>query len=225
MTAVEKTARSVDEAIEAALAELGAPRDQVEIEVLQEPGRTFLGILGHSDARVRVSLRETVGQKAKQCLADMVHHMEIPAQVELLSEDAEEAALEITGPDLGILIGKHGHTLGAIQLLVALIANRGQEHRKRVLVDAQGYRARREQALRAMAQNTARKVRHSGRDAVLEDLAPSERRIIHVTLAEEEGVTTRSIGDEPFRKIIISATSGPQPEPPADEEPQPPDPM
>jgi spoIIIJ-associated protein len=208
MTSVEKTARSVEEAIEAALAELGATRDEVEVEVLVEPTRSFLGILGHSEAKVRVVLRETIGQRAKGYLAEMVSLMEIPAQVEVVQEDGDEVVLDIKGSDLGILIGKHGQTLGALQLLVALMSNKGQEPRKRVLLDAEGYRARREQALRAMAQKAARKAQQTGREVVLEDLAPSERRIIHTTLAEEEGVTTRSVGEDPYRKVVVSAGGG-----------------
>jgi spoIIIJ-associated protein len=211
MTSVEKSARTVEDAVEAALSELGATRDQVEIEVLQEPTRSFLGILGHSEAKVRVSLRASLGQKAQQNLAEMVARIQVPARVELVREDAEEVVLDIQGSDLGLLIGKHGQTLGALQLLVALITNKGQEQPKRIVVDAQGYRARREEALVAMAQNAAHKAKQTGRDVVLEDLGPNERRIIHTTLADQPGVTTRSIGEDPYRKVVVSA-AGDRPE-------------
>jgi spoIIIJ-associated protein len=158
--------------------------------------------------------------------------MGIAATVDLVREDADEVALDIKGADLGLLIGKHGQTLGAVQLLVALMTNKGQERPKRVIVDAEGYRARREQALQGMALNAAHKAQQTGRDVILEDLAPNERRIIHTTLAEQPGITTRSIGEDPFRKVIVSvagrAESRPEPRPRRDprpphrEEPQPP---
>jgi len=218
MGPVEKTARSVDEAIAAALEELGATCDQVEVEVLQEPTRSFLGILGHSEAKVRVSLRASLGQKALRYLSEIVAAIEPTARVELQGEEAEEVVLDITGADLGLVIGKHGQTLAALQLLVALMTNRGQEQPRRIVVDAQGYRARREQALQAMAQNAAHKAKQTGRDVILEDLAPNERRIIHTTLADEPGITTRSIGEDPYRKVVVSAAGG---RPEERQEPQP----
>jgi spoIIIJ-associated protein len=202
---VEKTARTVEEAVAAALAELGVGREQVEVEVLGEEARSFLGIFGQPQARVRVTVVETVGARARALVESIVRTMRIPATVAVTAEDEETVSLEVSGSsDLGILIGKHGQTLGALQHLAGLISNKRQTPRKRVLVDAEGYRERREKALVNLGLASARKAKQTGRDVVLGALAAHERRIIHTALHDDEGVTTKSIGEEPHRKVVVS---------------------
>lgn len=204
---VEKSGRSVDEAVAAALAELGVGREQVEVEILGEEARPFLGIFGQPQARVRVTLAETTGPRARALVENILKAMSVPGAVAVTGENDETVSLEVSGSsDLGILIGKHGQTLGALQHLVGLIVNRRQTQRKRVLIDAEGYRERREKALVNLGLTSARKAKQTGRDVVLGALAAHERRIIHTALHDDADVSTRSIGEEPHRKVVVSPT-------------------
>ncbi|NIM06440.1 MAG: KH domain-containing protein, partial [Armatimonadetes bacterium] len=191
MQQIEKTGRTVEEALAVALEELGAERDEVDVEVLAESGRGILGIFGQTEARIKVTRRPSVGAKAAELTGEMLSLLNIQARVDVRREDAESAELEINaGEDTGLIIGRRGETLGALQYLVALVVNRGQPIRKRILLNAGGYLERREQALHALARRTAQKVRSSGRPVTLEALSPRERRIVHLALADEPGLTT-----------------------------------
>lgn len=207
MVSIEKTAKTAEEAIELALAELGVPRDRVEVEVLEE-GRALFGILGSAQARVRVTAETTIGERASQVLAEMLQHMGLEATPEVTEEDDTQAIIDIRGEDLGLLIGKHGQTLAAVQHLVGLMANRGEENRKRIILDAEGYRERREESLRHLAIASARKAKQSGEAITLDPLLPHERRIIHTTLADDADVMTRSVGEDPTRRIVIEPRGG-----------------
>jgi spoIIIJ-associated protein len=193
--------------VQNALKALGATREQVEVEVLAEESRGLLGILGHTEAKVRVTVKPGVAERAVDVLSQILTHMNIEATPEIILDDAEGVQLNIRGgSDLGLLIGKRGQTLAALQLITAMIANRGQpaEQRKKVILDAEGYRERREKALTAMAHNAADRAKGSGREVRLEALTPRERRIVHMALAEDPGVTTCSEGEDPDRIIIVS---------------------
>jgi spoIIIJ-associated protein len=202
MTSVEKTAKTVDEAVQLALTELGVPRERAQVEVLEE-GRPLFGILGAAQARVRVTAQMTVGERAARMLTEMIRHMGIEGTTRVVEEDDAQAMIDIEGGELGLLIGKHGQTLAAVQHLLGLMANKGQEPRKRIILDAQGYRERREESLRHLALASARKAKQSGEPVTLDPLLPHERRIIHTALAEDSGVATRSVGEDPTRRIVI----------------------
>jgi len=213
MASVEKTARTVDDAVELALAELGVPRERVQVEVLEE-GRPLFGILGAAQVRVRVTAQVTVGERAARMLTEMIGHMGIEGTTKVVEEDEAQALIDIQGDELGLLIGKHGQTLAAVQHLLGLMANRGEEHRKRVILDAQGYRERREESLRHLALASARRAKQTGEPVTLDPLLPHERRIIHTALAEDPGVATRSIGEDPTRRIVIEPKGGAEGDPP-----------
>lgn len=207
MRSIEQTGRTVDEAVQAALKVLGVSREQVDVEVLAAETRGLLGILGHSQAKVRVSLKAGLAERAAKVLAEILRLMGVEARTEVANEDEQAVYLDIhSSSDLGLLIGKRGQTLGALQLLVAIIANREQppESRKRIIIDAEGYRDRRERALRAMARSAAQRAVRTGREVALEALNSRERRIVHLALADDPTVTTRSQGEEPDRTVIVS---------------------
>jgi spoIIIJ-associated protein len=206
MESIEQTGRTVDDAVEAGVRALGVSREEVEVEVLAEESRGLLGILGSSEARVRVTLKASVASRALEILKHILELMGIEAGAEITSDEPEGVSIEITGSqDLGLLIGKRGQTLGALQLIVAMMANRGQEpeRRKRIVLDAEGYRARRERTVQAMARSAAQRAKRSGRPVTIESLTPRERRIVHLALADEPGITTRSEGEDPHRAIIV----------------------
>ncbi|MBI5287479.1 MAG: protein jag [Chloroflexi bacterium] len=242
MAAVEANGKTVEEAIESALEELGAERGQVEVEVLEEPKGGILGVGGHQ-ARVRVWLigdedvdedddedaededaqpradddeddEEPVEDEAEfaaQMLDQLLVHMGIEADVSI--RDAEtpgdglgmaKAVLEVEGDDLGVLIGRRGETLGALQYLLNLMVSRQAGEGNYFTVDIEGYRRRRERQLRTLAQRTAEQVKRTKRPVTLEPMPPNERRIIHLTLSEDRYVSTDSVGEGEDRKVSIS---------------------
>lgn len=224
---LEVSARTVDEAVAKALAELGLPAEQVHISVLSEGSRGFLG-MGAEDARILVTpIVETVVEEeqppaeeweeeeelvpsadtlaeAKEVVQHLLRRMRLNATVVLRpSTPQSPPALDIRGDDLGLLIGRRGETLGALQFLTNLILHKRLRRRVRVMVDVGGYRLRREQALRDMAQRMAERAWRAQQPVTLEPMPPNERRIVHLALAEHPHVTTQSIGEEGERRVVI----------------------
>ncbi len=203
MVEVEKVGKTVNEAVEQALADLGIGVEQAHLDVLEEPSRGLFGILGNRMAKVRVRVKETPSQRARNLLEKIFKAMDFSADIDIHESDGI-LSIDIQGEGLGVLIGKRGETLDALQYLVSLGVNKKQEERRKVLLDVGGYRVRREQTLEDLALRLAEKARQKGRNVVLEPMSPHERRIIHTTLQGLEDVYTYSEGEEPYRKIIIS---------------------
>ncbi|HEX7713560.1 MAG TPA: RNA-binding cell elongation regulator Jag/EloR [Bacillota bacterium] len=205
MKFVEKIGRSQEEAVAEALQELGVGPDQVRVEVLEElTNKGLFGLLGGGKTvKVRVTVKEDLGQAAGLFLREMLVNMGILAQVEVFRRK-DNTTLNINGKDLGILIGKHGQTLDAIQYLVNLSINKDQPEKERIIVDVEGYRHRREETLKKLALRMADKVKRENRKQVLEPMSPHERRIIHATLQNYKEVFTYSEGEDPYRHVIIS---------------------
>jgi len=200
---IEKVGRTKEEAVNEAIKELGVKPDKVNVEVLEEINKGFLGLLGGKAVRVRVTVKEDLAQMAGLFLREMLVNMGVLAQVEIFRR-SDNTILNINGKDLGILIGKRGQTLDSIQYLVNLAVNKGQVERERIIVDVAGYRRRREDTLRRLAIKMADKVRREGRRQVLEPMTPHERRIIHSTLQSNKDVITYSEGEDPYRHVIIT---------------------
>jgi len=201
--AVERTAKTVDEAVYLALQDLGVSREDVEIDVLEEPSKGILGLIGVKPARVKVVFKERHSRKAENLIKDITRAMQL--EVEMKTKESEKAIfIELKGPELGILIGRRGETLEALQYLVNLSVNKNQEARKKVTIDIEGYRKRREETLQKLARKLADKAKLKGRNIVLEPMSPQERRIIHTALQGRNDIYTFSEGEEPYRKIIIS---------------------
>jgi len=201
MEALEKSARTVAEAIEAGLAELGLPRDQVQVEVLEEP-RSLFGLVGHH-ARVRLRPVGTPADQAVEVLARMLSLAGLEATPSVTGSDAEHVRIVLQGRDVSIVIGKHGQTLQALQHLTNLIVNRHRSERRRIILDAEHYRERREIALQAMAMRAAKRAQETGKEVIMEPLPAIERRVVHLTLQQVPGVETRSMGEEPERRVIV----------------------
>jgi len=201
---VEKTGKTVKEALDAALSELDLPEDRVTYEVIEEPTKGFLGIIGGKLAKVKVTVKEFLPlEKAAVFLKEIFVQMKLDVQLECLeSEDGH--VFNMVGDDLGILIGKHGQTLDALQYLTNLAANRGlTEEKIRIILDVEHYRSRREETLRRLALRLADRVKHSGEKIVLEPMNRHERKIIHTALQDNLRVMTYSDGEEPYRKVVI----------------------
>lgn len=247
MNVVEKTGKTVEEAVAAALADLGVDRQDVDVEILEEARRGILGI-GSRDAKVRLTVRgneapeaapaqaepeskpetavetaeeapqeaaapetpdteaerQAVASAAKTFLEALFQAMGMDLIIEKFVSHKEEAIiLKLHGDGIGVLIGKHGQTLDALQYLTNLAANKGRKGWNRVILDAENYRQRRRQTLERLAQNLADRVKRMGRKAMLEPMNPYERKIVHVSLQNDPQITTYSEGEEPYRKVVI----------------------
>ena len=200
---VEKTGKTVDEAVGLALNELGVARESVEIEVLEEPSKGIFGLIGVRPARVKVIYKEGNTQKAVGLLKNIFECMNLGVDIQT-REKEQELCLDLEGKDLGILIGRRGETLDALQYLVNLSVNKSRDQKKKIIIDIEGYRNRREETLQKLALKLADKAQQRGRNVVLEPMNSQERRIIHTALQGREDIYTFSEGEEPYRKIIIS---------------------
>ena len=197
---VEVSAKNAELAIAQALDKLGIAREQAQIEVLDEGRAGILG-LGSRDAVVRVTRLETSEDRAVDFLTEVTEKMGAPAKVEAKMGD-EAMNVELSGENMGMLIGHHGDTLDALQYLTSLVVNRGADDYTRVVLDTEGYRDKRAKALAQLAERTAARAIRTGRVA-LEPMNPYERRILHTTLQDHPRVTTYSEGEEPYRRVIV----------------------
>ena len=203
MDAIQKTGKTVDEAVALALGELGITKDEAEIEVIEEGSRGFLGMFGVKDAVVKVKKKFDPERTAKNFLKEMFIAMGLIVNVETKLKD-RQLEIKISGDDMGIIIGKRGQTLDAVQYLVNLVVNKGTAPYISVTLDTENYRERRKETLETLAFNLAKKVKHTGKNVVLEPMNPYERRIIHSALQNDRYVTTYSEGDEPYRNVVIT---------------------
>lgn len=206
MKSIEMTGRTVEEAISAALQELQLGKNDVDIQILEEPSKGFLGILGGKMARVQVAEKISPLLTTKKFLEDVTNKIGVSVEVLVQEEtDDQYVKMELVGKDLGILIGRRGDTLDALQYLANLVANKNNNgERVKIIIDAEDYRKRREETLVKLALRMADKAKKTGQKVVLEPMNPQERRIIHTALQNEAQIETFSEGEEPFRKVVIS---------------------
>ncbi|KUK37184.1 MAG: spoIIIJ-associated protein [Clostridia bacterium] len=193
---------SVEEAVEKALKELSVGRNDVEIKVLEEGSRGFLGIIGAKSARVRVRVVDRPDVVIRSFLKEVIDKMELDVEQRIWFEDGYWR-VELYGTDIRHLIGRHGETLNALQLLANLAVSKRLQERVRIILDAEGYREKREKVLRKLARRVADRVKRTKRDYTLEPMPPQERRIIHLELQDEKNVYTVSRGQEPYRRLAV----------------------
>ena len=253
-TMIEKTGKTVEDAISAALAELGATADEVEVKILEKPSKGFLGF-GVRPAKVQVTLKEiprsvepepvpafetaveteteisveppapesepeipaetetdteppfnksAVIESARDFLARVFAAMNLSVEISV-KENESEVILDLAGKNLGVLIGKHGQTLDALQYLTNLAANRSNEtNRIYFVLDAENYRERRSVAILKLAKSAAERAVRTRQDVKLEPMSRGERRLIHTALQNNEKIETHSAGEDPYRYIIIT---------------------
>jgi spoIIIJ-associated protein len=220
MREIERSAASVEEAIEAALAELGASEQEVVIEVVQEPRGGFLG-LGAQEAQVRVRLRaepeepetdlEDQAEAVMDFLEGLFDAMGLPADVES-NFDSGTMYVDVWGSEseegMGLLIGRHGQTLESLQDLVRGAVQRKTGERCRVVVDVEDYRKRRRSQIVSRAQSAARRVKKTGKPETLEPMSAFERKIVHDAVADIGGLETASEGQDPDRRVVIRRGHG-----------------
>ena len=202
-----KTAPTVEAAVKAACEELGVTENDITYDVLVQPKKGFLGI-GAADAKVKVEYNVKPPASALQFAKTLLKNMEIEAEVSTEIRENGDYLINIDGEDAGVLIGHHGETLDALQYLCNLAANKKEsedDEREftRISVDISGYRAKREETLRALARRTADKALKYRRSVSLEPMPSHERRIIHSEIQKIDGVTTNSVGSENNRRVVI----------------------
>jgi len=203
MKTIEQEAKDVDTAVQLALEKLEVQEDKVDVEVIEEGQKGLFGILGSKNAKVKVTIKEDKGQKAFDFLSEILSLMNLEADAEVLEKESDYVLLNITGPNLGIVIGRRGKTLDALQYLVSLAINKNGNDYYRILLDAEGYRKRRKDTLQNLAMRLADKAKKKKTKVVLEPMPAHERRIIHISLKDDIQVETYSEGEEPYRKVII----------------------
>jgi len=203
MKTIEMSGSTVEEAVKNALVELKLTRDRIEYDVISEGSKGLFKMFGAKPAKILVKIKRDYLYEGKTFVKDILNAMGIVAEIDV-KEENNVINIILTGPDMGIIIGYRGETLDAIQYLVSLVVNKGHETEyKRVVLDTENYRLKREETLKRLASKTAYKVRKTGKNFKLEPMNPYERRIIHSALQDDPYVLTFSEGDEPYRRIVI----------------------
>ena len=198
------SAKTVSDAITEACKVLGVTSDKLDYVVKEEGSTGFLGI-GAKEAVIEAKVKSSVVDKAKIFLNDVFTAMKMTVVINAeYKEDERELTIDLSGDDMGVLIGKRGQTLDSLQYLVSLIVNKDSTEYIRVKVDTENYRKRRQDTLENLAKNIAFKVKRTKRTVSLEPMNPYERRIIHSALQNDKFVTTHSEGEEPFRHVVVT---------------------
>jgi len=203
MKSLEFTGKNVEEALKNALTELNVTKDSIEYEVLEQGSKGFFNLIGTKEAKISVIVKPDYKEEVKNFLKTMFNNMNVLAEV-TVKEENETIYIDVTGPKMGLIIGYRGETLDAIQYLASLVVNKDHSlPYKKVVLDTENYRRKREETLKRVAEKTAYKVRKNRRLYRLEPMNPYERRIIHSALQDNEYVFTFSEGDEPNRRVVI----------------------
>lgn len=203
MKSIEIIGKNVEEALNNALEQLKVSRDMVDVEILQKESKGLFNLFGSKPAKIRVTVNHSYLDTATQFLKNILDNMKIDAEVEIVEEKGIIKA-NISGTDMRNIIGYRGETLDALQYLLSLVVNKNHNlSYKRVVLDTENYRDKREETLKRVADKTAYKVIKSRRPYKLEPMNPYERRIIHAALQGNKEISTYSEGEEPYRRIVI----------------------
>ena len=204
MEFIEVSAKTVADAITEACQKLEVTSDKLEYVIVEEGSSGFLGI-GSKPAVIKAKTKSSIADIAKDFLKDVFAAMNMVVAVDVkYDEDNKNLDVDLSGDEMGVLIGKRGQTLDSIQYLLSLVVNKESEEYIRVKVDTEDYRKRRKETLENLAKNIAYKVKRTKRPVSLEPMNPYERRIIHSALQNDKYVTTHSEGEEPFRRVVVT---------------------
>lgn len=202
MREVTASGQSVDEAVESALRQLGATRDSVEVNVIDEGKKGFLGLFGSKLSIVSVRLVKNSIEETEKFIKELTRNMNV--DIKLVTTVRENhVTFDMSGKKIALLIGKRGQTLNALQYLIQLAINKDSEKYFRVTLDAEGYRKRRKETLEALAMKMAEKAKRIGKNVALEPMPAYERKIIHSVLQQRRDVKTYSDGVEPHRYVVV----------------------
>ena len=200
---IEVSGKNIEEAVAEALKTLNMDRDSVSVEILEKPKSGFLGI-GAVPAKIRVSYEYSRADKTRDFLEELFKKMNVEAKIDISEEEEGRLKVTLSGEEMGLIIGRRGENLDALQYITNLSVNKNEDERVRISIDTENYREKREESLERLAKRVAEKVTKYGRSVSLEPMPPSERRIIHACLQDYKGVTTFSTGSEPQRRVIVA---------------------
>ena len=204
MDYIEVSAKTVDDAIIEACQKLVITRDKLEYDVIEEGSTGFLGI-GSKPAIIKARVKSSIDGIATDFLKEVFDAMNMAVVIQAnYDETNNNLDIDLSGEEMGVLIGKRGQTLDSLQYLVSLVVNKDSDDYIRVKVDTEDYRRRRKETLENLAKNIAYKVKRTKRAVSLEPMNPYERRIIHSALQNDKYVTTHSEGEEPFRRVVVT---------------------
>lgn len=206
----EFTAKTVDEALTNALVQLETTSDKVEFEVIEKESTGILGLgLFSKPAKIRVRVKFDIKDVAVDFLNKVFDAMNLAVDIKLDYDELEnQLSVDLSGDEMGLLIGKRGITLDSLQYLLSLVINKNTESYIKVKLDTENYRERRKETLENLAKNLAHKVKRTHHSVYLEPMNPYERRIIHSALQKDKYVETHSEGEEPYRKVVITLKPG-----------------
>ena len=203
MKSIEVEGKTVEEALNKALIELCIDKSMVNVEILDRGSKGLFNVIGVKPARIKVSNKYDYIEEAKDFIANILNCMELEARIDF-KEENDILRINLSGEKMGVIIGYRGETLDSIQYLVSLVVNKVHElPHKKVILDTENYRNKREETLKGVAIKTANKVKKTGKVFKLEPMNPYERRIIHSALQGNTFVNTFSEGDEPFRRVVV----------------------
>jgi spoIIIJ-associated protein len=204
MKSIKMKGKNVNEAVEAALAVLGIAKEKASVKIINEGKAGMMGILGGEEAEVEVAAKEGAGEEAKQALQNILDKMGFLAIAEIDSEDGEGVKLSVKGEDMGRIIGKEGAMLKSLEVVVGSIVRKIVDVPLRIRIDAGGYVEKREKVLQKLAADVADEVEKTGQEKVLPYMEASDRRIMHVYLAEHGQVKSYSVGEGKERRMVIA---------------------
>lgn len=200
---VEIEGKTVESAIEEALMKLAIDRENADIEIIDEGNKGLFGLIGGRSAVVRVYKKINYEDIVKNFLSPILTSMGISDEISVLQDEDNNLNVRLSAENIGIVIGRRGETLDALQYLLGLVVNKYSDDFMRVTLDVGNYREKREETLEKLAKRLADKVSKTRKNMTLEPMNPYERRIIHATLQDYQSVETYSIGEEPNRKVVI----------------------
>ncbi len=204
MESMEFKAKTVEDAVTEATTQLGIPSEQLDYDIVDQGSTGFLGIFNVRPAIIRVALKKSLTETTKAFCDELFAAMKVETNVSIDYKEEEHLMnIDLSGPDMGILIGKRGQTLDALQYLISLYVNKESESYIRVKLDTENYRERRKATLEKLAKKIAYSVKRSRKAIALEPMNPYERRVIHSALQNDKYVCTKSEGEEPYRKVVI----------------------
>ena len=203
MKSIEIEGKTVEEALEKALEELCLTKENVNVEVLEHGSKGLFNVIGVKRAKIRVTSKYDYIEEARKFIYNILKSMELDAEIDIIEED-DTLKINLSGKKMGLIIGYRGETLDSIQYLVSLVVNKNHElPHKKVILDTENYRSKREETLKGVAVKTAARVKKTRKSFKLEPMNPYERRIIHSALQKNPDVNTFSEGEEPFRRVVI----------------------
>jgi spoIIIJ-associated protein len=203
MKKIVVTGKTIEEAVKAGLLQWNVSEDRVKVHILEQPSKGFLGFFGSKVAKVELELIPDALEEAIHFLQDIFRTMQLTITIDH-HMDKEGALFNMTGSELGILIGKRGQTLDALQYLVNIVANRFSSSHLRIVLDVENFRERRKKTLQELASRLASRVIKSKKEVILEPMNAQERKIIHFELQDHPVIKTYSKGEEPNRRIVIA---------------------